>query len=76
MKLNIFSSRPGAVPAYDYDPEKEKPVIRASICTGEQAVGFKDKTTGRFHEVMVIRNRQEIEKFMKAFGLDHIDKEY
>ena len=30
----------------DYDKENKKPVIRASICTGEQAAGFKDVHTG------------------------------
>lgn len=27
---------------YSYDKERMKPVIKTSICTGEQVAGFKD----------------------------------
>ena len=30
-----------------YDREHMKPVIRASICTGEEVAGFKDIRTGK-----------------------------
>ena len=30
-----------------YDKENKKPVIKASICNGEQVVGFKDIHTGK-----------------------------
>ena len=33
-----------------YDRSRQKPVIRASICTGEQVAGFKDLTTGAFED--------------------------
>ena len=36
-----------------YDPEKQYPVIRSSICTGEKTAGFKNKTDGHFTEVML-----------------------
>lgn len=39
-----------------YDRTRKKPVIRASICTGEQVAGFKDLTTGVFEEVMLIKD--------------------
>ena len=61
---------------YVYDPDKEKPVIHASICTGEQVAGFKDKMTGTFHEVMLIRSQKDLDNFKKTYGLDHIDTEY
>lgn len=41
-----------------YDEENKKPVIKASICNGEQVAGFKDIHTGRIEEVMLIKNRQ------------------
>ena len=63
-------------PEHAYDPAKEKAIIRASICTGEQVAGFKNKETGVFHEVMLIRNQKDREKFMRAYGLEHIDTEY
>ena len=75
MKLSIFKkTRKSTV--YDYNPDNEKPMIRASICNGEQVAGFKDKTTGEFHEVMLIRDQKDLYDFMKQYGLDHVDKEY
>ncbi len=59
-----------------YDPEKEKPVIRASICTREKAAGFKDRNTGTFREIMLIRDQKDLERFLKTYGLDHVDTEY
>ena len=41
---------------HSYDRENLKPVIRSSICTGEQVAGFKNIHTGKFSEVMLIRN--------------------
>ena len=37
-----------------YDKENKKPVIKASICNGEQIAGFKDIHTGKIDEVMLI----------------------
>ena len=76
MIFNLFSRKAAARPAYDYDPEKEKPVIRASICTGEQVAGFKDKETKKFHEVMLIRNQRDLADFMELYGLEDVEKEY
>ncbi len=63
-------------PAYEFDPAKEKPIIRASICNGEQVAGFKNIETGEFHEIALIRNPKELEDFKTLYGLDHVDKEY
>ena len=38
-----------------YDKENKKPVIKASICNGEQVAGFKDIHTGKIEEVMTIK---------------------
>ena len=61
---------------YAFDPDKEKPVIHASICTGEQVAGFKDKMTGTFHEVILIPSQKDLDRFKKTYGLDHIETEY
>ena len=34
-----------------YDKENKKPVIKASICNGEQVAGFKDIHTGKIEAV-------------------------
>lgn len=61
-----------------YDREKKQALIRASICTGEQVAGFKDKETGKFHEVMLIRNEADKALFMEKYGVleEELVKEY
>lgn len=61
-----------------YDKLKEQAVIRASICTGEQVAGFKDRETGRFREVMLIRNEADKAYFLKKYSVQEEDliKEY
>jgi hypothetical protein len=38
--------------------------------------GFKNKKTGTFHELVLIRDKQDIDAFKNAFGLKEIKKEY
>ena len=45
-----------------YDKENKRPVIKASICNGEQVAGFKDIHTGKIEEVMLIRSQADLEK--------------
>lgn len=59
-----------------YDKENQKPVLKCSICTGEQVAGFKDIHTGRFEEVMLIRNGTDLDDFMEAYDISTITKEY
>lgn len=61
-----------------YDKESQRPVIRSSICTGEQIAGFKDIHTGRFTEVMVIRTEKDMEAFSNEYGVseEEIKKEW
>ena len=49
--------------AEHYDRENLRPVIRASICTGEQVAGFKNIHTGKFEDVMLIRDNRDIKQF-------------
>ena len=60
-----------------YDKENQKPVIKASICNGEQVAGFKDIKTGKMEEVMLIRNEADLELFKSQYDiLGEITKEY
>lgn len=59
-----------------YNPKTHIPILKCSICTGEQVVGFKDKATGHFTEVMLIRTPQDLETFKKTYNLQNITKEY
>lgn len=62
----------------DFDRKKQRPVLRASICTGEQTAGFKDIDTGKFHEVMLIRNSGDLAEFLETYSIsqEEIEKEY
>ncbi len=61
-----------------YDKENERPVIRASICNGEQVAGFKNIHTGKFTEIMAIRNSRDMDEFLEKYdiALAEIKKEY
>ena len=61
----------------EYDADRYKPVIRASICTGEQTAGFVDRTTGEFREDMLIRGADDLYIFKEKYGLTgELDKIY
>ena len=53
-----------------YDKDNKKPVIKASICNGEQIAGFKDIHTGKIEEVMLIKGSADLEFFKKMYGID------
>ncbi len=55
-------------------PEGCVPVIRCSICTGEKVAGFKNKTTGRIEEIMLIEDELDLRKFRDRYGIGYNDK--
>lgn len=59
-----------------YDPKKQYPVIKASICNGEKVAGFKSKTDGHFTEVMLITSDTDLMVFKNMYGIDVIKTEY
>ncbi len=60
-----------------YDPELRKPMIRASICNGEQVAGFLNLKTGAFEEIMLIRDGADLDDFRRRFGITgDIEKKY
>ena len=56
-----------------FDKTGKRPVIRSSICTGEQVAGFKDVETGKFHEVMLIRSDGDFQEFLEQYGVAEED---
>ncbi len=69
--MSIFKKRTDKI------PDGCIPVIRCSICTGEQVAGFKNKTTGRIEEIMLIQNESDLQKFRERYGIkDKIEKVY
>ena len=63
--------KPREKPAFDMTGKR--PVIRSSICTGEQTAGFKDVETGKFHEVMLIRNDGDLREFLRLYDVEESD---
>ncbi|MDE7479260.1 MAG: aspartate dehydrogenase [Lachnospiraceae bacterium] len=59
-----------------YDKENQIPIMKCSICNGERVAGFKDIHTGKFEEVMFIRNDNDLEEFKEMYGVDTVGKEY
>jgi hypothetical protein len=61
-----------------YDSAEYKPVLHCSICTGEQVAGFKNRRTGQFEDVMLVRGQKDLQAFLDRYGLtaDELEKEY
>ena len=56
-----------------FDRENLKPVIRSSICTGERVAGFRNIHTGKFSEVMLIRDGGDLKDFLEEYGLSETE---
>ena len=68
MKLfSLFRAKAPAI--LPYDRERLEPVIRCSICNGEQVAGFRDKQTGRFEEVLLIKTEADLRAFEERYGI-------
>ena len=49
-----------------------KPALRSSICTGERVAGYISTENGKFIDVMLIQNDEDLEVFRQTYGLsDH-----
>lgn len=59
--------KPEAVP---YDKTGKVPVIRSSICTGEQVAGFKDVVSGKFQELMLLRDGKDLSEFLTRYQVE------
>lgn len=53
-----------------YDKTGKIPVIRSSICTGEQMAGFKDIISGKFEELMLIRDGKDLAEFLSRYQVE------
>lgn len=53
-----------------FDRGGRVPVIRSSICTGEQVAGFKDPVSGRFEEMMLLRDGGDLQEFLRRYQVE------
>ena len=74
----LFHRKKTAAPVRPaYDPAEKTPVIRCSICTGEQVAGFRRKADGKFEELMLLRGPADLEAFRARYGIEgEIEKIY
>ena len=65
--MGLFGKKKSEYPKM---PEGDfEPVLRCSICTGEQVLCAKDRETGELHEIMLIRSPGDLEGFCAANGI-------
>ena len=72
----MFGKKKVSTPAIEYDSETMRPILKCSICNGEQVAGFKEKSSGKFIEVMLIKNGKDLDTFMEMYDLASVSKEY
>ena len=52
-----------------YDKENWKPVICGSAADGKQVAGFREIRTGKFTEIMPIRNSRDMDEFLETYDI-------
>lgn len=73
----MFGRKKKRIEKKSYDRENMKPILHASICTGETVAGFKNRQTGKFEEVMLIKSEADKELFKEIYDItDDIPTEY
>lgn len=73
----MFGLKKKRIEKKSYDRENMKPILHASICTGETVAGFKNRQTGKFEEVMLIKSEADKELFKEIYDItDDIPTEY
>ena len=65
----MFGRKKKRIEKKSYDRENLKPILHASICTGETVAGFKDKRTGTFEEIMLIKSESDKELFKEMYDI-------
>lgn len=73
----MFGLKKKRIEKKSYDRENMKPILHASICTGETVAGFKNRRTGKFEEVMLIKSEADKELFKEIYDItDDLPTEY
>lgn len=66
--MGLFGRKKSNIPRFS--SELYEPVLRCSICTGEQVFCIIDRKTGEMQELMMISNPSIVEDICKANGID------
>ena len=65
--MGLFSRKKATPP--QFPPERYEPVLRCSICTGEQVACMRERETGKLRELMLIRSEADLESFRRSYGV-------
>ena len=65
--MGLFSRKKETPP--QFPPERFEPVLRCSICTGEQVACMRERETGKLREIMLIRSEADLESFRRTYGV-------
>ena len=74
--MKLFDKKKREYPKF---PEGDyEPVLRCSICNGEQILCARDRVSGELHELILVRSPGDIDEFCKANSIlpESIKKEY
>ena len=69
--MGLFSKKKETPPLFP--PEQYEPVLRCSICTGEQTACMRERSTGKLRELELIRSERDLEDFCRAYGVRRED---
>lgn len=71
----MFWKRKSKLEPKAFDRAQKRPVIRASICTGEQTACFQDRKTGKLEEIMLLRTEADRWEFLETYGIQESEVE-
>ena len=67
--MKLFRTEKPAPEVQAWPSERFEPVIRSSICTGEQVACMRERDTGKLHELMLLRTAADREAFCRMYGI-------
>ena len=67
--VSLFQRRKSGTQALQYPQEEYEPVIRCSICTGEQVACMRHRVTGQLKEIQLVRTDADLDEFRRTYGL-------
>lgn len=71
--LNFFHKRSGASAGTLTPPDgmgRENIATESSVCTGETLIGFRSHIGGKLQQAVVVRSREDIAAFYRAYGYE------
>ena len=68
--MSFFDRKKKSTVSNPYPLDKFEPVIRSSVCTGEKTACMKDRESGKLHEVLLIRDKEDLQNFADGIGVE------